>query len=874
MSSPDQSLATSCASVAQVARDFMDWIERNAENIGRERAGLEKEFRRFNAEAKRLERAVERPMCVGVFGPSQAGKSYLISALAKKGTRPLLAQFGDQAIDFIREINPPGGKESTGLVTRFSLRSSDGHKPGPVEMRLLSQTDIVKIIGNTFYGDCDDSEMEPLTPAYVAEVIASVKNAVASTPVDPLTAEDVYDLQAYFEKTQKGKERVKTLRHSFWAQAAELAPRLRKGERARLFSLIWGGNEKFTNLYLRLYSDIAQLDFSATAYADMDALMPRAKSIIDVENLKGLGTDQQETLRLVNEVGTSIRLPRCEAAALVAELRIQIAEKPWDFFDHTDLLDFPGARSREQIKDLDVYFAQPDALHLLYLRGKVAYLFERYCAEQELTSMLLCIGPSNQEVKSLPEMVFSWISSTHGATPEQRARQRTALFVVLTKFDMEFEEKTGEDSNPFGRWSTRIGSSLVGYLGSQFDWPLNWDGSGPFKNTFWLRNPEIKARAFFDFGPDDLESGIRVDSRARLDAFRQGFLGNVEANRFFANPERAWAEAFSLNDGGVAFLAESLAPLCDPNLKKEQIRGHLSRLCQQMLERMPVPVGANVEEEISRRRTASRVLAAQLVKGASAQRFGHLIQTMQLSSEDVEHVFYKVNAAAPEESDEASGANDTGDAVDDEMIKLLGLDDIIPPQEAKAPVRIKDEADRFAECIMCEWMRDLHDIAGNEVLSSYFKLSDGYMAELVQELICGAKRLNIEGMIGKAVRRTGAYHQKFQMLVAPTVRITANILNNYINHLGYDQVPLDKRPQLSDGNGQFRPVFSPRPIPDSIPNLADSVSRHDQQFYTDWIKALLELVEANATGGDDRKIDLQSNAQLEGFRSLLVPAAA
>ena len=48
--------------------------------------------------------------------------------------------------------------------------------------------------------------------------------------------------------------------------------------------------------------------------------------------------------------------------------------------------------------------------------------------------MLLCIGPSNQEVKTLPEMVYDWIASTHGTTPEQRSQQPTALFLVLTKF--------------------------------------------------------------------------------------------------------------------------------------------------------------------------------------------------------------------------------------------------------------------------------------------------------------------------------------------------------------------------------------------------------------------------------------------------------
>ena len=61
-------------------------------------------------------------MAVAVFGPSQSGKSYLISALARRGTDPGLARFGDRTLDFVRDINPEGGQEATGLITRFTLR--------------------------------------------------------------------------------------------------------------------------------------------------------------------------------------------------------------------------------------------------------------------------------------------------------------------------------------------------------------------------------------------------------------------------------------------------------------------------------------------------------------------------------------------------------------------------------------------------------------------------------------------------------------------------------------------------------------------------------------------------------------------------------
>ena len=44
-------------------------------------------------------------------------------------------------------------------------------------------------------------------------------------------------------------------------------------------------------------------------------------------------------------------------AALTAELVVPLAERPWDSFEHTDLLDFPGARTREDISDPDAFLA-------------------------------------------------------------------------------------------------------------------------------------------------------------------------------------------------------------------------------------------------------------------------------------------------------------------------------------------------------------------------------------------------------------------------------------------------------------------------------------------------------------------------------------
>ncbi len=392
--------------------------------------------------------------------------------------------------------------------------------------------------------------------------------------MDPLTADDVFDLQAYFERYFKGFERVRLLRHGYWEQAAQLAPRLRIQDRARLFGVIWGGVEAFGQLYMRLYTGLQGLNFARDAYAGLEALLPREQSIIDVQTLKGLGTGGGQTLTLIGAGGARVTLPRSEVTALIAELRIVISEQPWDFFQHTDLLDFPGARSREQIKDLPAFLQGIDTLQSLFLRGKVAYLFERYCAEQELTSMLLCIGPSNQEVKTLPEMVYDWIISTHGATPEQRAQQPTALFLVLTKFDMEFEEKAGERS-PESRWITRMESSLLNFFGKQHDWPRQWDTQGVFRNSFWLRNPNFKAKNIFDYDEKGRELGVRPGERKRIEQFRDAFLKDAAASAHFQNPAAGLGSGIRPQRRRYQLSGRDLRPLCNPELKHQQLAGQL-----------------------------------------------------------------------------------------------------------------------------------------------------------------------------------------------------------------------------------------------------------------------------------------------------------
>jgi hypothetical protein len=158
-------------------------------------------------------------------------------------------------------------------------------------------------------------------------------------------------------------------------------------------------------------------------------------------------------------------------------------------------------------------------------------------------------------------------------------------------------------------------------------------------------------------------------------------------------------------------------------------------------------------------------------------------------------------------------------------------------------------------------MQDLHDLAGNDSLCDYYKLPATLMAEFVKELIAGAQRLRLEERVTEAVREATGFRLQFQQMVALPARLTANLLNNYINRLGYDGLALDKRPLVTLENAA-RPIFQPRSVPPNGPVLEERQAGYDETYYTDWIRGFLDLVERNARfrGGVD--VDVAVNRRL------------
>jgi hypothetical protein len=839
-----ETLAAKCRGTAEAAVAAMEWFAANPATVRQEGTALAREFRKFQNTGRRLLAAVERPMCVGVFGPSQSGKSYLISALARAGTKPLIAEFDGlpAGLDFVRHINPEGGQEATGLVTRFSIKSSPTPAGFPVELRLLSQTDVVKILGNTYFSDCDLSEEEALTAEKVASLVASARAAAQPRPVDSLTEDDVWDLQEYFERRFKGEDTIKALAAGgFWTHAAELAPCLKSSDRARLLGVLWGEIEPFTRLFLSLYEALEQLGFPTDAYCAIEALVDvpggavsrRTDSIIDVNTLNGLGGEVTNRLAVSARGGRPVELPRSSVTALVAELRITMRDKPWAFFEHTDLLDFPGARSREIIPDIRRFLKQPRSLESLFLRGKVAYLFERYCAEQELTSMLLCIGPSNQEVRTLPGIVKEWIDLTHGADPAARAANQTALFLVLTKFDAEFAEAAGQSESSEARWSARLNASLLGFFGKVHDWPFRWHPDKPFDNSYWLRNPNFKAKHILEYGADGLETGLRASEAARIARSREEYVGNPDVKAHFRDPGKAWDEAFRLNDGGVTYLAESLSPVCSPEIKLRQIAGRLGHQRAAMHERLSrYFVGGDLAEQRAKRVGRAEEIVKALEGCAAKQRFAALLLELQVRDGELADILYRVETEVS--------------------------------QSTSVDLSSVDRESRFADAIVEYWLERVRTLPDTAPMCRYFLLSDAIAQDLANELTAGARRLDLRGTILQRLREGRNVRRRLGESISKPALLAAEIVNAYVSWLGFEPGKPGDRPTVGQGEGA-RKIFEPAALVTEMPQLREDPVNYDQPFFQDWRAGFLRLVDENAMDQGGQMVDIEQNGRLGGI---------
>ena len=569
-------------------------------------------------------------------------------------------------------------------------------------------------------------------------------------------------------------------------------------------------------------------------------------------------------------------------AALVAELRITMEERPWPMFEHTDLLDFPGARSRLKLIEL----ASPPAERVeqvaeLLLRGKVAYLFQRYAEERELTAMLLCMGNKPNEVKDLGTLVRQWVEMTHGATPQARRQVPCALFLILTMMDLEFLPKAGETpASLASKWDIRLHTSLVEPF--QNDGWVREFSNGAFDGTMMLRNPNFRQDHLIEYElrPDGqpreplVEARIRSLNRPYVDQLQQAFLGSGEVARYVAEPRRAWDAMFAFNDGGVGYIVERLDRVSDPGVKIMQAEARLREALEPLYEGLKrfhygADEAARREKEAALR--AARTGLQKAFHPSGFRPFPRFLAALMLDEVALRDVALSVASMDVEKS---LAAEDAGKAPKDEGLEdIFGVTSEAP---APAPALRRDRPTLFAREALRFWIGRLRRLPQDATLLAHFELSARVVTDIADQLIIAANRLDLPARIAAAVREaTDLASLRWENVVDRIVTIAAYEMNAFVAELGWAGRPPEERPGFPEGKiPPDRRVFEPPPAlrAGEMPVLGVEQEKLSLRCFVDWGVAFVRLGLDNLDHEGGRELSPALNVALGDILRQLAPA--
>jgi hypothetical protein len=844
-------LAEIGTSLAQSLSGAIDWVEQvrsTARSVDREADKLVEALRRSRIKSRRLAAAANRSPAIGIFGISQAGKSFLVDSLAKGENGRLESTLGSERLDFMKHVNPPGGgKEATGLVTRFTRVGSKAPADFPVEVELVSEADLIKILWNSYVRDFDQEAMPSQVDAEsIDALLRKVEPQRQSGPVPGITVDDVVDLMDYFDRLSRKTNAG--LKGAYWPAAISLAPYLLPVARAELFGLLWGGLTQLSDLYRGLQTGLERVGHARSLYCELSALVERdgrggfsqAKCINNVDCLRLLDGDGGDMVKVrplqQNGLGAAQQLPRGLLAGVTAELRFNLTERPVaEVLEGVDLIDFPGYRGRLKITDpkrelLAASEEREDGYHLsdIWLRGKVSFLFERYTENLEMNALVLCAPSTKQsDVQDIGPVLDDWVKAVQGETSEVRRRRLPSLLVVTTMWDLRLLPAANETVDTL----QVTGDAVMQMTFERFrtyDWVRDWNGA-PFQNLFLTRKPGVESLLFNTSGGK--ETGIATAQQARLAQIRNYFIEGEEVRRHLADPATAWDAMLAPNDGGVDRIVKYLSSMEIGKLKSERLHEQLVSLISETRTRLEIFDIAGGEEVEAKRKRAEWVVSS--IADNEPPRFAELLDALTLEAEQMRSCYLSADARGVQK---ASGAGGTGSFRD-----LLGRRG--HQQGGEQAPALSERARQFADVVISAWINQLRELPLDEKVLRHAKVLPETARVIVDEVVAGALRTKLTDKIAQACSETEmAAGRRRSVAAEEQVLIARQELTSFLNYFG--SLGQARSTNILVGGRQIFPIVE-QPI-----EIVDLVNvdhgEHVLLTMSDWLTALHDLIIGNA----------------------------
>lgn len=525
-----------------------------------------------------------------LFGISQVGKSYLVKfLLSQEGKSFDIELPNGEKIDFLLEINPKGGgTESTGVVSRFTINSQFIDPDYPIQVKLLNVKDLVLILCDSFFSDIMKLEYYPSIQDFNDHAAKFKEHAASSNTIqNDLTEDDIYCLKTYYKNYL---ERINPMasyvtKSSFWLEIAQIIERIDSSKWVALFGIFWANDTHFSSLFEKLINGLKNLSYNKVVYVTKSAILRGQGKMLDVARVKGIFNPEEFTPILLPD-NQKLDFNVFMLSALTSEISMPVSKEVANnkkFLQNTDLLDFPGARSRKPFEKNDI---RGDMTPELLLRGKISYLFNKYSLNYEINNLLFCIKNWNNEVKEIPLLINDWIKRNVGETSEKRQQRigengTNPLFVVLTFYNQTMDyNKNSDQENLSEKWNNRfIKLFKEEAVTKANDWDENWTKSEPnFKSFYPLRDIEFSTDIFDGYITEGKETKVKLERIDYYERLKQSFLDFPYVKSHFENPLDAWSASSTPNNDGTERIIRDLQPVANNLIKTKNYINQLQEL--------------------------------------------------------------------------------------------------------------------------------------------------------------------------------------------------------------------------------------------------------------------------------------------------------
>lgn len=612
------------------------------------------------------------------YGESQVGKSYLMSSLLSSPSTPFMIENKGRKYSFIDQLNPSGGEnsktESTGIITRFTVREVNPRMKDYVRIKLLSVADIVMLLTDAYYNDLKLEADQALKYDEINQELSTIQPA-ASSVQQIITDDDVKDICDYVHDVLSSNA-MSIVQSDFVRIVAPIIDRIAPEGWVKVFAPLWNKNEELSRLFGLLINEYKKIGFRTEAYVPFEAVMRDQGTLLKIEWLDSVcgqrhptETDTLETT-VYDEEGRvlSESFPKAYLSALIAELTFVLPEQitaERRFLKKIDLLDFPGARSRERFKESDLSEVLPQVLR----RGKVAYLFQKYARSLRIGAVLFCHHNDQKSVPTLGSTITEWIETNIGRTPEERASYLSGtngispLFMVATKFNIELERsKNDTPANPellenhWKRFKTVIPEII-----NPATWFDRWVAKGgifnseAFRHVYLLRDYywSGKNHVFDGFcdtpGHFSPETAVHEfdDYPGYFSRLRESFLANAFVKQHFARPEQAWDEVATPGKDGSAAIIRDLDAISQvlDDVRREKFHRELLALRDQFLSTL-TPYHESEDKEENNRKIRQIVgeirFKLDFSIGRQPETFGYLLDQIMVPTRELRKIAYDI----------------------------------------------------------------------------------------------------------------------------------------------------------------------------------------------------------------------------------------